>query len=71
VSSVRTVQGEVHAAYGLGHRERSYLLGGWVNRTAAGLLLRSSVRRWAQPQRGVGRLHGLPHHADQFLVQRL
>jgi hypothetical protein len=33
------------------------------------ILLRGCV--WAQPQRDVRRLHGLPHHPHQFVVQRV
>jgi hypothetical protein len=47
------------------------LLGNSVNKALLVCLLTLRGRLGAQPQRDVGRLHRLPYHVYQFVVQRL
>jgi hypothetical protein len=47
------------------------ILGNSVNKALLVCLLTLRGRLGAQPQRDVGRLHRLPYHVYQFVVQRL
>src|SRR5215208_1751108 len=54
-----------------GEVRRISLLGNSVNKALLVCLLTLRGRLGAQPQRDVGRLHRLPYHGYQFVVQRL
>src|SRR5215208_7277128 len=54
-----------------GEVRRISLLGNSVNKALLVCLLTLRGRLGTQPQRDVGRLHCLPYHGYQFVVQRL
>jgi hypothetical protein len=55
----------------LAELRRIPILGNSVNKALLVCLLTLRGRLGAQPQRDVGRLHRLPYHVYQFVVQRL